>query len=514
MKTYDYVKFQDVVIIGSGAAGLTTALSIKKASVLIISEACDPYLSHTAYAQGGVAIAKNEDDIFIHHQDTMASGAQASDPEAVKILVSEGPSVAAWLESHDFFWDKDEEGNYLLGKEGAHSTNRIRHAGGDATGLLLVRHLFKKTQQKKNIQFLFQTRAQKILTDKNGVYGVVVVSQGKIGLIKTRRLVLATGGYSGLYRPTTSPNLNPGDGLMLAAEVGATLRDLEMVQFHPTALNVIQGQLPLLTEALRGAGAFLVDENREPLFIDHPLGSLGPRDIVARAIFSAIQKGHRIFLDATHIKNVEGKFPTVSRLVAEHHFSLANDLLPVTPAAHYTMGGIMVDLLGRTTVSGLWAVGEVSSTGVHGANRLASNSLLECLVFGRRVGQTITDYLAKPILPHYHHFPFNRVSPNSLLKLEMLGKILFKHVGPLRHEHSLLKGLRNISNWLDENQHDFLLSRSGLLAYAIVESALNRRESRGAHFRLDYPNSMLGPYLPSTWNLTQAEKLISVRNSA
>ena len=503
MKNIDFIEHREAVIIGCGAAGLTTALSLEKQMVLVISEGDDPFLTHTAYAQGGVAIANDGADILAHLNDTLLSGDHASDPDAVKVLVSEGPQIAEWLEKLNFFWDLDPNGGYQLGREGAHSTHRIRHAGGDATGYHLSRHLFQKARERNAIDFWFQTAALEILEDEHGICGLVVNRQGRIGLVKTRRLVLATGGYSGLYRPTTSPNLNSGEGLILAAEVGTLLRDLEMVQFHPTALNLgDRDHLPLLTEALRGAGARLVLDSNTVLPIDHPLGPLGPRDVVSRAIFLAIKEGHRVFLDATGVKDVEVRFPTVTRIARENGLSPARDLLPVTPAAHYAMGGIIVDLWGNTGIPGLWAVGEVSSTGVHGANRLASNSLLECLVFGRRVARGVQDFI-----PGSLRWPSIRYTARHAENLDLpsarsiLGKILFKHAGPLREEADLKEGLRRVDSWMEKFGNNRHLARSGVLARAILESALARRESRGAHCRLDYPVT-LDTYSSTVWQMS------------
>lgn len=506
MRNIDFIDIRELVIIGSGAAGLTTALSAENQKVLLISESEDPFLTHTAYAQGGVAIANDESDILAHLNDTLLSGDDASDPEAVKILVSEGPSAADWLEKMDFFWDMDSKGGYQLGREGAHSTHRIRHAGGDATGYHLSKHLFQKAREKSNIDFWFQTSALEIVTDNYGVCGVLISRGGRVGLVQTRRLVLASGGYSGLYRPTTSPNLNSGEGLILAAEAGATLRDLEMVQFHPTALDLgEQDHLPLLTEALRGAGARLVLSDLSELEINHPLGFLGPRDIVAREIFKASRSGQKVFLDARQVPNVEQRFPTVTRLAKESGLSPAVDLLPVTPAAHYAMGGVVVDLWGNTGVRGLWAVGEVSSTGVHGANRLASNSLLECLVFGRRVALSIVNFEVPSLRWPLIAPPISSSDKADLAKPRaLLGKILFRHAGPLRDEFVINEGIQRVNSWLENFRTNRHLARSGLLAKAILESALSRKESRGAHYRTDYPHNS-ATYSPTLWHLNTQE---------
>lgn len=484
----------DCIIVGSGAAGLSAALSIQGMKTLVLSAGEDPYYSHTAYAQGGVAFPRDPADVEAHIQDTLLCGAEACDPAAVRLLIHQAEEVSRWLEELGVAWDRHQDGSLSLGREGAHSVARIRHAGGDATGQRLLQQLFRAALSKRRVVFAWRTRAWKILTDSLGICGIVVENSGNFVRLRTRRLLLASGGYSGLFRPTTSPTLGTGLGLMLAAEAGAALWDLEMIQFHPTALALPHmSSLPLLTEALRGAGATLCLEDGSPLSIPHPLGPLGPRDVVSRAIFQVQQQGQPVFLDARGVPQVVERFPTVARLVSDHGLDLRRDFLPVTVAAHYTMGGVASDLWGHTEIPGLWVAGEVACTRAHGANRLASNSLLECLVSGRLAGQAMEGQTIRHrprALPDLEEN--DRVLGDDPARLHELGALLSRHAGPIRHQASLASGREKVRLWAS-SAVGRVSSLAALLADAILASALTRQESRGAHYRLDYPETLPNP---------------------
>ncbi len=497
MTNFSWIETHEAVIIGGGAAGLTTALSAAPMKALVLVQGDDYLHGSTAHAQGGIASPTDDEDVLLHGRDTLKSAAGSAIPEAVSILVKEGHAAVAWVAKHGLVWDVRPDGKVLLGREGAHSKNRILHAGGDATGRHVSETLYHAAKKSPYLELRYRARVVQITQDEFGISGLVVHwEKHGLGFIHTRKIVLATGGYGGLFRPTTSPALSTGEGLFLAAELGCPLQDLEMIQFHPTALDVPGDRsLHLLTEALRGAGARLVMVDGTDLPINHPQGPLGPRDIVARAIFEQKSKGLSVFLDARGVSNAETRFPTVSVFTQAFGLMLSRDLIPVTPAAHYTMGGVAVDLNSQTPIPGLWVVGEAASNGIHGANRLASNSLLECLVFGRRAGKTLKStrnlkYPSSQLPPGKMVYSIKEADPSAL---DALGTLLFYYAGPVRTETQLNLGIQALNawmvQWLDSKKQNLTLKRAFHLSLGIFESALARTESRGAHFRLDYPDS-------------------------
>lgn len=381
----------DILIIGSGIAGLFTALKAACRYRVVIITKEDPSECSTGLAQGGIAAAFEEGDSpELHARDTMLAGAGLNDPEAVKVLVTEGPERVKELIEWGISFDQ-EGGRLALGKEGAHSRRRILHAGGDATGAVLWRELAGRAAIAENICLFPCTMALDLLVADGRCYGVLVLDEsGKIRAILAKATVLATGGAGQLYPVTTNPAVATGDGVAMAFRAGAEVMDLEFYQFHPTVLVHPGAPGFLITEALRGEGAVLRNRDGErfmPRY--HPLAELAPRDVVARAIVQEMARTGTccVFLDVTHLDPamLERRFPTVVSTCRKLGLEVCRNWIPVAPAAHYWIGGVRTDLYGRTNLEGLYACGEVACTGVHGANRLASNSLLEAIVFGGRV---------------------------------------------------------------------------------------------------------------------------------
>lgn len=388
----------DVIVIGAGVAGLTAALGLAGAHgrrVALVTKTATLVGGSSLYAQGGLAAAVGDDDTPSEHAaDTLSVAGGIAVPDVVAALTAEGPAVVERLVALGTPFDRDPDGHLLLGREAAHSQRRILHADGDATGGAIVRTLAAAVVARTGAVELTRHAAYALDVAGGVVAGVRAVGpDGRSRDLRAPAVVLATGGIGHLFTNTTNPPENTGDGLAMAARAGALLADLEFVQFHPTALAAPGADpLPLLTEALRGEGAVLLDDRGRRFMADvHPLAELAPRDIVARAIWSRIAEGHAVYLDARVAvgDRFPTRFPTVFRLCQAHGIDPRTERVPVAPAAHYHMGGIAVDAHGRSTLPGLWAAGEVTSTGVHGANRLASNSLLEAIAFGGHVADDI-----------------------------------------------------------------------------------------------------------------------------
>lgn len=499
---------------GSGIAGLTAALEAAPLKTLVLTKTEFLTSGSSAWAQGGIAFPFDESDISSHIKDTLLSGAGLCDPAAVKVLVENALEARFWLERKGVEFDRSLEGHYRLGKEGAHSLRRIFHVQGDSTGREMVRVLMEKAQAATHITLKTGVLALRILKDREGsVNGLFCCDKNRGSVIfETSTLVLAGGGLGQLFGRTTNPAESTGDALALAEEAGAELCDLEMVQFHPTGLDIsslgaASDQYPLLSEALRGEGATLIFSNGKTLPIPHPMGVLGPRDVVARAIFQAIQLGRAVFLDARKVAGAKfpERFPTVFNLCMAHGLDPRKDLLPVTPVVHYAMGGVKTGLWGETSLKGLWVTGESARTGVHGANRLASNSLLECVVFSLRAIRFLKENLP-PVSPgsNLDEEPELEPIPTRSVR-EKLQKIMFTSAGPVRDEETLSHGLEALEDLRDDIAHDDLeipqpfgsdyhhfrhsIENRNLfrLAPLILRAALERRESRGAHYRRDYP---------------------------
>jgi L-aspartate oxidase len=500
-----WTTYADVVVVGSGIAGLTAALRIREAGLGSVTVVTKDQLSagSTQWAQGGIAAALGPGDTPDQHlQDTLVAGAGLCDVAAVRALVTEGPQAVRELIALGAQFDQTPAGDLLLTREGGHHRNRIAHAA-DATGAEIQRALVAAVEAAPDITVHSHALAVDLLPGQGGgLAGVTlhVMGEGQaegVGAVRCRAVVLASGGFGQIYSATTNPAVATGDGVALALRAGATLRDLEFVQFHPTVLwlgDQARGQQPLISEALRGEGAQLVDhEGRRFLVGQHPMAELAPRDVVAKAIMRRMreQDVEHMWLDARHLEEEvwAHHFPTILASCRRHGIDPRRELIPVAPACHYASGGVATDLLGRTDVPGLFATGEVACSGVHGANRLASNSLLEGLVFSRRIAA----HLADEGLP-----PSREPAPNlhtpSLVSDDRRGDIqavLTEHAGVLRTEQGLgsvqarlndLVGTADkagTGSWETSN----LLSLGAVLA----EAARMRQETRGSHWREDFP---------------------------
>lgn len=459
----------DVVIVGAGVAGLSALRALDpKMGVILLNPGRPTQTGSTWRAQGGVAVALADDDTpALHAADTHAAARDMADEEAVRILTAEGPLRVRELLESGMEVDRSENGEALFGLEAAHCRARVIHHK-DQTGKALIGHLWEEARDRPGLRFC-EERCLQILVNGGGVAGVLT-SGGHI--IRAPRVILASGGFAGLFEATTTGREVRGEGIALAAQAGAQVRDLEFVQFHPTALDqpVAEGPLPLLTEALRGGGAKLRLDNGER-FVEELL----PRDEVARAIASQRKLGRTVFLDVTEVENFAHRFPG-----AHSHLRQSCEgqrgWLPVRPAAHYTIGGVLTDTLGRTTVEGLYACGEVASVGVHGANRLASNSLLEGLVFGHRAGRqaasTLRSLGSAPLLP-----VMRRICEGP--ELAKFRRFFEEACGVVRTAQGLTKFL----SWAEAQPETLEV----WLGAHVAAAALARTHSVGAHFRADSP---------------------------
>ena len=498
----------DVAVIGSGLAGMYAAYHLDTSLQCALFTKEEVETSSSSLAQGGIAAVTEKDDHFIYHfQDTINAGAGLCDEAAVSTIVEEGPKEIDELVALGTHFDQDSHGHLLTTREGGHGMSRILHAGGDATGLEMVRTLKKTVIKKKNVTLHENSFVADIITQDDGVAGLMVFEKNAWHFYHTRYVILASGGLGQLFRYTTNPSVATGDGFALAQRAGAELRHMAFIQFHPTGLYTPENrnrQCFLISEAVRGEGGKLYNDKGERFMVGrHPLKELAPRDIVAREIYNEIQhqKSPYVRLDITHKskKFLEKRFPTIYNKCLEHGIDISEDFIPVGPVQHYMMGGVQTDLWGKTNIRGLLACGEVASTGVHGANRLASNSTLECLVFGRRCADVVNEEFCSsnaasslPSPPCSTAVAFN--SEDMIIDLK---GIMIKYCGIVRDSDSLRYGIdcaekiyQRIKDACLTTTRDMELYNMTTIALPILHAALARKHSVGAHYRIDEGSSI------------------------
>ncbi len=487
----------DFLIIGAGVAGLRAAIEAAEAGRVLVLTKDRLTESASEYAQGGVAVALSDDDeIRLHEQDTIRGGDGLCDPHAVRVLVEEGPAVILQLIEWGTRFDRDGA-RLAFSREGAHSRSRVLHAHGDSTGHEIARALFHKAQTIPNICSRAHAATIDLLTADGELCGARILtgSPPAVETIAARAVLLATGGLGAVYRETTNPDVATGDGVAMAYRAGAAISDLEFVQFHPTALHVPGAPRFLLSEALRGEGACLRNAAGERFMTRYsPEGELAARDIVSRAIVAELKRtgDPHVFLDLTHLEPgfAARRFPRIYETCLRYGIDLERQPAPVHPSAHYAMGGVKTDLYGRTSVAGLYAAGEVASTGVHGANRLASNSLLEGLVFGARVGRQLWERADTPLREPEKPAPGSGQTPS--ITNDEVRDLAWRFAGIERDAQGLRQCLQRLEGLEftpkpEAGRADYELRNRISVVGLIARCALARQESRGAHYRSDFP---------------------------
>jgi L-aspartate oxidase len=505
-------RFADVLIVGGGLAGLRAALEIDDSLTVIVITKDALRQSNSSYAQGGIAgVIAPDDKIEFHIRDTMDAGGNLCDLDTVRSVVSEGPHRIGELIAMGTQFDRNavDESELVLGREGGHSHNRIIHANGDATGAEIMRAVIAKVRNAENIQVIENAFTLDLLTADQRCRGAVVaMKDNEKTLFWASETILCTGGAGQIFRETTNPPVATGDGHAMAYRAGVELRDMEFMQFHPTVLYIAGSSRSLITEAVRGEGAYLIDSNEHRFMSDYDdRMELAPRDIVSQAIVTQMVKTNspNVFLSLKHLdaQHVRSRFPGIAKAVAEFGLDITSDPIPVRPGAHYMIGGITVDSTGRTSLTGLWAAGEATSSGLHGANRLASNSLLEGLVYGVSAAREASEKALKSSQDDLEVFPISscqlrtRQSTIDIADIRnSLRSLLWRSAGVRRDAPSLTAAIETIHRWqkyvLAQEFHDgqgWELQNMLTVGKLVCESALQREESRGVHLRTDFPDT-------------------------
>jgi L-aspartate oxidase len=484
----------DVVIVGGGIGGLFAALRLAPRPVTVITAALIGEGASSAWAQGGIAAAMSEgDSIEKHLADTIAAGDGIVAEKIARLMISDAPDRVHDLLEYGVPFDRDLAGHLAMSREAAHSERRVVHVAGDMAGAAIMAALVAAVRTTPSIRLFEGYVGERLVTKGRRVTGLVArpVDGGPALHFPARAVVLASGGIGHLYAITTNPNEAAGGGTAMAARAGAVIGDAEFVQFHPTVLDVGRDPAPLATEALRGEGAKLINKAGERFMLSvHPLAELAPRDVVARAVYAEVQAGHGAFLDCREAIGAEfvKHFPTVYNYCREAGIDPVSEPIPIAPAEHYHMGGILTDGQGRTTLDGLWACGECASSGAHGANRLASNSLLEALAFAARIADDLADHLPQPLrmaVEIVDDDPTGDAMPDPAA-VTRLRRTMTSCVGVVRNRDSLVEALATIDA-LGANCRSGRFRNMLTAARLIAAAALARTESRGGHFRSDYP---------------------------
>lgn len=492
----------DTIVIGSGLAGLTAAYhSSSFGSVAVVTKS-ELDISNSYYAQGGIAAAISSDDSpELHIKDTLTAGRGLCDMDSVGILVNEGIERVREIIDMGMKFDM-HNGKYLLGMEGGHSKRRILHAGGDATGKVLTSFFLEKVKEKPSICPFEYLSVVRLLKNNGRITGIMAIDlkTGSNIIFKAKAVILATGGLSRLFARSTNPDTATGDGIALAFEAGAKIADIEFIQFHPSALYIPGTDAYLISEAVRGEGAWLLDHNENRFMKDiHPLAELAPRDIVSYSIFKQIRDSGKdyIYLSLKHLdpEKIKSRFYNIYIHLKKLGLDMTKDLLPVSPAAHYMVGGIRTNLNAETNIEGLFICGEAASTGVMGANRLASNSLLECLVFSKRASEKAAQLTGNDCdTGSLYPITINTENENTFLEFQNnTASIMSKYLGIVRNQTGIEKALANFREVMEKysnEQNDYYLMKiyhSATICSLIATAALKREESRGGHIRSDFP---------------------------
>lgn len=499
-------RHDEPIIIGAGIAGLMVALYLAPEPVTLLTRSGLGTDAASTWAQGGIAAALgSDDDPILHAQDTLLCGDGLCDRSAVHRIAASAESAIGALVQHGVAFDRAIGGIFDLGLEGGHGRRRILHAA-DSTGSSIMEALISAIHRTPSVRLLERVEVRQIAQSDGRIAGVIAAIDGQNHSLLSSRVVIATGGLGGLFDRTTNPLCAVGSGLALAARAGAALADLEFVQFHPTALDICLDPMPLVSEAVRGEGATLIDESGSRIMADQPCEDLEPRDVVARALWRHLKRGHQVFLDARSVlgRRFASRFPGISAICLAAGIDPAREPIPVRPAAHYAMGGIAVDLNGRSTVEGLWACGEASCTGLHGANRLASNSLLEAIVMARAVaadvaGTRLTGSRREPLVPATRSVFASARAP------DFIRRFMSEKVGIERDRSSLREAMEELAPMAFSSD---AWADPALVGFMIAASALRREESRGTHWRTDFPRKSPDLARRTSLQLEEAKRML------